>query len=156
MLSWRQGDGWTDHPEPLLTPYPYILPREWPWPGPDVVGRTPRLPTFLSAPVDWVIGQLISLGLSFIQGSEICSFSRNLGLPRWHSSKKSAYQFRRSKRHGLISELGWSSGEGNGNPFQYSCLKNPMDRGAWEATTHKGTKSWTWLNDCPMRKKKIK
>ena len=27
-------------------------------------------------------------------------------------------------------------GEGNGNPFQYSCLENPMDRGAWEATVH--------------------
>ena len=30
--------------------------------------------------------------------------------------------------------LGRSSGEGNGNPFQYSCLENPMDRGAWQAT----------------------
>ena len=32
---------------------------------------------------------------------------------------------------GLIPGLGRSSGEGNGNPFQYSCLENPMDRGAW-------------------------
>ena len=33
---------------------------------------------------------------------------------------------------------GWgrSPGEGNGNPFQYSCLGNPMDRGAWQATVH--------------------
>ena len=29
-----------------------------------------------------------------------------------------------------------ASGEGNGNPFQYSCLGNPMDRGAWQATVH--------------------
>ena len=32
---------------------------------------------------------------------------------------------------GSIPGLGTSSGEGNGNPFQYSCLENPMDRGAW-------------------------
>ena len=35
---------------------------------------------------------------------------------------------------GLIPELERSLGEGNGNPFQYSCLENPMDRGAWQAT----------------------
>ena len=37
---------------------------------------------------------------------------------------------------GLIPELGRSSGEGNGNPLKYSCLGNPMDRGAWWATVH--------------------
>ena len=35
---------------------------------------------------------------------------------------------------GSILELGRSPGEGNGNPHQYSCLGNPMDRGAWWAT----------------------
>ena len=38
-------------------------------------------------------------------------------------------------------------GEGNGNPFQYSCLKNPMDRGAWQTTVHGITKSLTGLSD---------
>ena len=33
-------------------------------------------------------------------------------------------------------------GEGNGNPLQYSCLENLMDRGAWRATVHMVTKSW--------------
>ena len=37
---------------------------------------------------------------------------------------------------GLIPGLGRSPGEGNGNPLQYSCLENPMDRGAWRATVH--------------------
>ena len=37
---------------------------------------------------------------------------------------------------GLIPVLGRSLGEGNGSPFQYSCLGNPMDRGAWQATVH--------------------
>ena len=36
----------------------------------------------------------------------------------------------------LIPGLGRSSGEGNGNPLQYSCLGNPMNRGAWWATVH--------------------
>ena len=37
---------------------------------------------------------------------------------------------------GLIAWLGRFPGEGNGNPLQYSCLGNPMDRGAWQATVH--------------------
>ena len=37
---------------------------------------------------------------------------------------------------GLIPGLGRSSGEGNDNPLQYSCLENPMDRGAWQGTVH--------------------
>ena len=40
-----------------------------------------------------------------------------------------------------------SSGEGNGNPLQYSCLENPMDRGAWWATVHGVAKSRTQLSD---------
>ena len=40
-----------------------------------------------------------------------------------------------------------SPGEGNGNPFQYSCLENPMDRRAWWATVHGVTKSRTQLSD---------
>ena len=39
------------------------------------------------------------------------------------------------------------SGEGNGNPLQYSCLENPIDREAWQDTVHGAAKSWTWLND---------
>ena len=41
---------------------------------------------------------------------------------------------------GLIPRLGRSPGEGNGNPLQYSCLENPMRRGAWRATIHGGTR----------------
>ena len=44
-----------------------------------------------------------------------------------------------------VSESGRSSGGGCGNPFQYFCLENPMDRGAWQAIVQKVTKSWTWL-----------
>ena len=48
---------------------------------------------------------------------------------------------------GSISGSGRSPAEGNGNPLQYSCLENPMDRGAWQATVHGVAKSQTQLND---------
>ena len=47
---------------------------------------------------------------------------------------------------GLILGLGRSPGIGNGNSLQYSCLENPMDRGAWQVTAHGVTKSWTRLS----------
>ena len=46
----------------------------------------------------------------------------------------------------LIPGLGRSSEGGNGNPLQYSCLENPMDRGTWRATVHGVAKSWTRLS----------
>ena len=45
---------------------------------------------------------------------------------------------------GLLRKL---DGEGNGTPLQYSCLGNPMDRGAWWAAVHGVAKSWTRLSD---------
>ena len=44
---------------------------------------------------------------------------------------------------GLIPGLGKSPGGGNGHPLRYSCLRNPMDRGAWWAAVHGIAKSWT-------------
>ena len=48
---------------------------------------------------------------------------------------------------GSIPGSGRSLGEGNGNPLQYYCLENPMDRGAWKATVHGIAKSQTRLSD---------
>ena len=48
---------------------------------------------------------------------------------------------------GSIPGSGRFPGEGNGNPLQYSCRKNPMDRGAWWATVHGVAKSQTWLSN---------
>ena len=48
---------------------------------------------------------------------------------------------------GLIPGLGRSPGRGNGNPLQYCCLKNPMDRETWWAMKHGVTKSQTQLSD---------
>ena len=50
---------------------------------------------------------------------------------------------------GLIPGLGRSPGGRQGNPLEYSCLENRMDKGAWQATVHSAAKSWTqlkWLN----------
>ena len=66
---------------------------------------------------------------SFPGGSEVKASACNVGDP------------------GSIPGLGRSPGEGNGNPLQYSCLENPMDRGAWQATVHGVSKSWTQLSD---------
>ena len=46
----------------------------------------------------------------------------------------------------LIPESGRFSGGGHGNPLQYCCLENSMDRGIWWATVYRFTKSWTWLS----------
>ena len=44
---------------------------------------------------------------------------------------------------GFIRGSGGSSGGGHGNPLQYSCLENPMDRGGWQVAAHRVTQSWT-------------
>ena len=60
---------------------------------------------------------------------------------------------------GSIPGLGRSPGQGHGNSPQYSCLENPMDRGAWQVMVHRVAKSWTglkhlalhvWLNCVPQ------
>jgi len=56
--------------------------------------------------------------------------SPHWGLPRWLSGKESTVHV------GSIPGLGRSPGIENGNSLQYSCLENPMDRGAWQATVH--------------------
>ena len=54
---------------------------------------------------------------------------------------------------GSIPRSGRSPGEGNGNPLQYSCLENPMDRGAWWATIFRVSKSQTQLKQCSMHER---
>ena len=70
------------------------------------------------------------------------------GLPKWHSGKESVCHCR-SLKETQVRSLDWEDppGGGNVNPFQYSCLENPINRGALWATIHGFTKSWTWLSD---------
>ena len=67
-----------------------------------------------------------------------------LDFPSGSDGKASAYN---AGDPGSIPGSGKSSGEGNDNPLQSSCLENPLDRGAWGATVHGVPKSWTRLRD---------
>ena len=73
--------------------------------------------------------KLRTWGSGFPGGSEVKASACNAGDP------------------GSIPGLGRSPGEGNGNPLQYSCLENPMDRESWWATVHGVAKSQTRLSD---------
>ena len=69
-----------------------------------------------------------------------------MGFPGGSNGKESACS---AGDLGSSTELGRSPGEGNGNPLQYSCLENPMNREAWWVTVHGVAKSWTrlkWLS----------
>ena len=68
-----------------------------------------------------------------------------MGFPGGSAGKESAYNTGDSGDAGLILGSGRSPGVGNGNPLQYSCLENSMDRGAWWATVHRVIKSRTQL-----------
>ena len=66
------------------------------------------------------------------------------GFPGGSNGKESAYN---AGAMGSIPGLGRSPGEGNGSPLQYSCLENPMNREAWQATVHGVAKTWTRLSN---------
>ena len=76
---------------------------------------------------------------------------RNKPLHIWRWASLVAQRLKRlpAMRETRVWSLGWedSPGEGNGTPLQYSCLENPMNRGAWWATVHGVAKSLTWLSD---------
>ena len=81
-------------------------------------------------------------------GGVVLSPGWTLGSPKnpgEASGKEPACQCRVHKQYSLIPGLGRSRGEGNGNPLQYSCLENPVDRGVWQATVHEVAKSLTRL-----------
>ena len=72
------------------------------------------------------------------------SYLFSCGLPGGSDDKDSGCN---ARNPGLIPGSGRFPREVNGNPFQYSCLENPMDRGGWQATVHGVTKSQTQLSD---------
>ena len=74
----------------------------------------------------------------------LCNDSPISRFPRWISGKESICN---GGEMVLIPGLGIYPGEGNGNPLQYFCLENPMDRGAWLATVHGVAKSQTQLSN---------
>ena len=98
-------------------------------------GKVHRLRTDQFESFQWIIGSRVYLQLSdtwpvMIKAEEQCLLEGK-GFPQNSVGKESAYS---SGDQGSIPGSGRSPGEGNGNPLQYSCLRNPMDRGAWQAT----------------------
>ena len=71
-------------------------------------------------------------------------FTKVPGFPGGSDGKESACN---AEDQGLIPRSGRPIREGTGNPLQYDCPGNPMDRGAWQATAHGVTKSQTWLSN---------
>ena len=69
------------------------------------------------------------------------------GFPSGSVMKNPPANARDTRNAGLIPGWWRSPGERNGNPLQYSCLGNPMDRGAWQVIVHRVTKNWIWLHD---------
>ena len=68
-----------------------------------------------------------------------------MGFPSGSVGKESTCNAGDAKDRGSIPGLGRSPEGRHGNSLQYPCLGNPMDRGAWQATAHRVTKSWTKL-----------
>ena len=83
------------------------------------------------------------LNLEHSDCKQLCFFGihKTPGLPWWLRFEESSYN---ARGQSWIPGLRGSPGEGAGKPFQYSCLRNPMDRGAWQATVHGITIGHNW------------
>ena len=73
-----------------------------------------------------------------------------MGLPWWLRGKESEDNAGDLREMGSVPGSGRFRGRGNSNPLQYSCLENPMDKGAWQATVYRVTKSQTQLEGLSM------
>ena len=106
---------------------------------------------------EWILGHMVTLCLMF---GETTSFPKQLHhftfLPAKSEGSNTVHIFYHSCHSGceMTPHCGFDlhfpsekGGEGNGNPLQYSCLENPMDRGAWWAAVHGVTKGRTQLSD---------
>ena len=123
---WVQSLGREDLLEKAMVTHSSILAWKIPWNE-----KSGRLQAMGSQRVghDSNIKDLISIALGFPGGSEVKASASKAG------------------DLGSILGSGRSPEEGNGNPLQYSCLENPMDRGAWQAIVHGVAKCWTRLSE---------
>ena len=79
-----------------------------------------------------------------------CILEYGWGFPGDSRGKESAYNAGDAGDQGSIPGWGTSPGGGHGSPLQYSCLENPVDRGAWWGTVQRVPKSWTQLKQVSM------
>ena len=132
---------------PLLKPSPGFLCFSFKTTPSPLLSVLQRSPASLS-PQDLCICFLLSwecfLFLPFnLHYHSASSYSCLRSFPGAPSGKEPACQRSRHSRYMFDPGLGSSPGGGHNNPLQYSCLKNPMDRGTWRATVQRVTWSWT-------------
>ena len=70
-----------------------------------------------------------------------------IGFPGGANGKELTRQYRRHKKHGFYPWVGKIPRGGNGNPLQYSCQENPVDKGAWHVAVHGVAKRWIRWSD---------
>ena len=92
-------------------------------------------------------GHLHSLACGLFDARDFITLTSELGNPGGSDGKMSTCNV---GDLGSVPGLGRSPGGGHGNPAQYSCLENPMDRGAWQAAVHRVAQSWTQLKRLSM------
>ena len=111
-------------------------PRDWT--GISCIGRW-----VLYTSTTWeALHTLIPMWFIWSYAIHVVSTFPSKDFPGGSDGKASAYN---AGDLGLIPGWGRFLGGGYGNPLQYSCLENPMGRGAWQATVHRIAKSQTWL-----------
>ena len=118
---------------------------------PFLTGKTTSMFSNLSEILVYVYFAISIQSQGLQLGKPYCNYIQEYLMPLWRSGFPGGSEDKVSACNagdpGLIPGLGISHGEGNGNPLQYSCLENPMDRGAWRATVQGVTKSQTRLSD---------
>ena len=92
-----------------------------------------------------ILPQIKNFNLQLSRCALFQLIGQGAGFPGGTSGKEPVCQCSRHERLSSIPGSGRSPGGGHGNPLQYSCLENPMDRGAWQATVHGVTQSQTRL-----------
>ena len=115
--------------------------------GDKALPKSSLIPALIQRPMEQRTGMIseeqVQRSKLYPKDTESPKDLETVRLPRWlHGKESSACN---AGDLGSTSGSWRSPGGGNGNPLQYSCLENPMDRGAWQATVHGVAKRWTWL-----------
>ena len=144
--------------KPVCLPSPGLAGRFFCLPSPGLAGR------FFTTRATWrahSFSQWLSIHIpaNSVQGFPFSTFSSTLVISylsviaiwtclRWYfMGFPGGTMVKNLPAKGSVPGLGWFPWGGNGNPLQYSCLGNPMDKEAWWATVHGVAKSRTWLSD---------
>ena len=125
--------------------------EKWGWGATQVFKKTPEqcvmlhTPHFNSSAMIILSSESLRKPETFLKMLLPTQWRERRSFPGGSSGKNPPVSAGDVRDSGSIPGLGRCPGGGHGNPLQYSCLENPMDRGAWQATVYGITKSWTRL-----------